>query len=128
MITASTIAGVLGLLGSGVLTAHLRRRHPLRPLGSYWVLGLIGLLPGWLVAFWGLLGPSVGRPRPGSEVAWILSSTAGLLGVIVTDAIASRRRAGPNDPGLVRDQWLLGVIALAPAWIIALVGLAWGPH
>jgi hypothetical protein len=127
VITASTIAVVLGLVGSGVLTARLTRRR-LQPVGSYWALGLIGLLPGWVVAFWGLLGPTVGRPRPGSGVAWILSSTAGLLGVIVTDAIARRRRAAPEATGLVRNQWLLGVMALAPAWIVALVGLAWNPH
>ena len=125
MITASAIAGALGLLGSGVLAAHLGRGRLLRSAAGYWVLGLTGVLPGWLVAFWGLLGPSVGRPRPGSAVAWILSSTAGLLGVIVTDAIASRLREASEDCRPMR-QWLLGVMALAPAWIVALVGLSWG--
>ena len=92
-----------------------------------WVLGLLGVFPGWVVAFWGLLGPSAGRPRPGSEAAWILSSAAGLLGVILTDSVARRQREQSEVPRPAK-QWLLGITALAPAWLIALDGLAWGPH
>ncbi len=77
-----------------------------------------------IVAFWGLLGPSAGRPRPGSAIAWIVSSTAGLLGVIITDAIASRLRQASDHVEPVM-QWLLGVMALLPAWLVALIGLAW---
>ena len=125
MILVSALVGVAGLLGSGALATRLGRREGRRPGAGAWVLGLLGLLPGWLVAFWGLLGPTAGRPRPGSEAAWILSSAAGLLGVILTDSAASRLREASEAPRGV-TQWLLGVTALAPAWLIALIGLAWG--
>ena len=127
MILVSAVVGMLGLLGTGALAARLGRRGERRPGAGVWVLGLLGPVAGWLVAFWGLLGPSAGRPRPGSEAAWILSSAAGLLGVILTDAAASRLREAPEAPRAV-TQWVLGITALAPAWLIALIGLAWGQH
>ncbi len=123
MISASIIIGVVGLLGSGLL-ARLGHRRSLLSGAGHWAVGLVGSLPGWLVAFWGLLGPSAGRPRPGPAIAWIVSSTVGLLGVIVTDAIASRWRQASAHAGPF-IQWILGVLALVPAWLVALIGLAW---
>src|SRR2546427_5661669 len=97
------------------------RGPPRRPGATEWVLGLVSLVPAWVVAFWGLLGPSTGWPQAG----WVASSAAALLGAILTDARARRLREAPEafDPWA---QWLLGVMALLPAWIIAVVGLGWG--
>ena len=119
MILASVVAGLVGIFGSRALAS--RRGRSRQPGASDWVLGLVSLVPAWLVAFWGLLGPSTGWPRAG----WILSSAAGLLGAILTDAHARRLREA-SEASHPWAQWLLGVMALLPAWIIALIGLAWG--
>jgi len=94
----------------------------------YWIFGLAALLPAWLVAFLGLLGSLTGRfPERSREVWWILSSSAAILGVIVTDGVVRKWREAAKAPPPVR-YWLVGMGALAPAWGIALVGLAWIRH
>jgi len=128
MIAGSVVAGVLGVLGTCAgMTWFARRQSPRGPI-FYWVLGLAALLPGWLIAFVGLLGSSTGeRPEPSLELPFILSSSAALLGVILTDAALGRLRGSGREHRPV-TYWLLGVAALAPAWGIALLGLAWiGP-
>lgn len=125
MITWSLWAGLLGVFGSGAGVVLFGRRGI--PSTGYWLLGLTALLPAWLLAFWGLLGSSVGRTEVSSAVSWILSSSAGLLGVIITDAVARHLREVRGDQRPL-VHWVLGVAALGPAWGIALVGLAWIRH
>ena len=125
MIAASVIAAVLGVLATWAATARLGRRTPPPDPVVYWLLGLAGPLPGWLVGFAGLLGPSaLEPPGPARTAGFILSSAAGLLGVILSDAAVGRRRAsGRAHPPAT--YWGLGLAAVAPAWAIALLGLAW---
>lgn len=125
MIAASMIAALLGVLAGagGVLALRGSDRNP----HLYWLLGLVALCPAWAIVFVGLLGPAPGlRLEAGLIVAFVLSSAAGLLGVILTEAAV--RRLG--ESGAARRPalyWLLGVVALAPAWVIALLGFAAAP-
>lgn len=125
MIAGSVLAGVLGVLGTGGgMMWFARRQSPRGPI-FYWVLGLAALLPAWLIGFVGLLGSSMGeRPEPSLSVPFILSSSAALLGVILTDAAVGRLRGSVRERRPV-TYWLLGVIALLPAWGIALLSLTW---
>jgi len=123
MIGWSLLAALLGVLGTWLGTARLARRESLLRPWAHWLLGMGALLPAWVVAFLSLLGRSSGpRPEKASSVSWILSSSAALLGVIVTDAVLRRLRESGRDhsPAI---YWLLGVVALLPAWGIALLGL-----
>jgi len=121
MIAWSLLAGVVGLLGTWTLIAYRARRKPPSGPVFYWVLGLVALLPAWLIGFLGLLGSSLGeRPEGLLPFGFILSSSAALLGLIMTDAIVRRLRdSGHTHPPIT--YWLLGVAALAPAWGIALL-------
>jgi len=119
MIVASVVVGVVGLSGSWVLVS--RREPPPRPSATEWAFGLASLVPAWLVAFWGLLGPTTGWPQAG----WVASSATALVGAILTDARARRLRESTSTSHRF-TQWLLGVMALVPAWLIALIGLQWG--
>jgi len=123
MIGWSILAGSLGVLGTWLGTAWLARREFHRRPWSYWLLGIGALLPAWLIAFLSLLGRSSGpRPAKASIASWVLSSSVALLGVIVTDVVLTRlRESGRDHPPLI--YWLLGVLALLPAWAIALLGL-----
>jgi hypothetical protein len=81
-------------------------------------LGLAALGPAWLIAFVGLLGGSpTGRPEASSFLH--LSSSAALLGIILSDAAV--RQSGRAYRSVT--YWLLGGAALVPAWGIALLGL-----
>lgn len=129
MIKWSVLAGVLGVLGTGVGTTYLSRGSVDRPPTPYWLLGIAALLPAWLIAFLDLLTRSSGpRPEKALIAAWILSSSLALLGVIVTDAVLMRLRESGRDHRPVAC-WLLGAVALIPAWGIALFALsmAWTP-
>ena len=123
MIGWSILAGVVGLVGSWLATAYLARRQSQPRPELYWVLGIVALLPPWLTAFMGLLGRASG-PRPEKILtgAWILSSSAALLGVILTDAVLRRLRESGRDHKPL-TYWILGVLALLPGWGIALLGL-----
>ena len=123
--TWSGVVGVLGLLATLGSTVQLGTRKSDRGPHLYWFLGLAALLPAWLIAFTGLLGPSMGeRPEPWLSVSFIASSAAGLLGVILADGAVRRlHESGRGHPPVT--YWLLGVTALFPAWCIALLGLLW---
>ena len=122
IIASSVVLVLLGVVVSRVgltrLTADAASRDP----HAYWALGLIALLPGWLVAFVGLLGTEPGaKPPLVAAVAWVLSAAAGLIGAIATEA----RVRGVGDSVEVHHStrlWRLGVLALLPAWGIVLVG------
>ena len=120
---------MVGLIGVGVSrawTQRLVRQAPNVDPHVYWVLGLVGLLPAWLIAFLGLLGSSpAGRLRGWSEAAFILSSAAALIGVIITEALV--RRASESDWDRDRaTYWPYGVASLVPAWVLSLLGYS-GP-
>jgi len=119
----SALGGVLWVLGTGVGTAYLTRQNTSRHPPIYWLLGIAALLPPGMIAFAGLLG-SVTGPRPEKilTAAWILSSSAALLGVIVTDALL--KRFGESGRGhRPLTSWLRGIVALLPGWAIAFLVL-----
>jgi len=122
MIVPSLVAAALGVLASGLVLAHLGRRPEGPEPSLAWLLGLLGVLPGWVVAFVGLLGAAEAPVGP-IRLAFVGSSAGGLVGVILTDVLVRRlRAAGPPRP--VVTYWLLGLLAMTPAWLVTLVGLA----
>ncbi len=119
MTMGSILLGIIGVIGTGLVIAYLRRRESSPSPGRYWLIGLAALLPAWLISVLALLGNLTDRssetPLPPSV---LLSSTAALLGVIVTDW-AVRRLHGKGPARSPNLYWLLGVIAFLPAWAIA---------
>jgi hypothetical protein len=80
---------------------------------------LPALLPAWLLPFVSLLnvaGTAQGPPRK----TFMVASAAAILGVLASDWLLTRedRRGAAARPAV---SWLLGVAALAPAWIVALL-------
>lgn len=120
MLRGSVLAALLGVAVTAVVLARFRGsdRNPY----LYWVLGLVALLPAWLIAFLGVLGP-IPVERPESGVPLISSSSTALVGAIVSDALARRLRDSARPHGAL-TYWLLGMGGLAPAWAIALLWLS----
>ena len=119
MIALVSLAVGLGGLGA----SRAIRERMARPTDPHvdWALGLAGILPAWLVALLGLLGPS---PRP--DVTFVTALTllgtiaGGLAGAITTEA---RIRADAESGRATREgAWRLGTLALTPAWLIAMGG------
>ncbi|HKA33915.1 MAG TPA: hypothetical protein VKH64_11920 [Candidatus Binatia bacterium] len=108
---ASLIIAGAGVLASGIATCYAAK-DPRRA----WMIGLAGIFPAWLVAFLTLIDPAsrstVDVPLPPRA---LLSSGAGLLGVIATDYWL--RKSGVAVKTTV--AWVAGVAALLPAWLIA---------
>lgn len=122
MIEWSIVVAVLGLLGTWVWMSRLGRSQSSPDPILYWVLGLAALLPAWLTGFLGLIGPlNEGVPEPSLVVPFVLSPSAGLLGVILTDGVVSRLHQSGRAHGPA-TYWILGVAALVPAWGIAILG------
>ena len=113
---ALAVVGVLASRGGAWALA----RHPTPPTPRVlWVAGLPALLLAWLVPFVSLLNASgtiEGPPRK----TFMGASAAAILGVLASDWLVNREetRASPRRP-LV--SWLLGVAALVPAWLVALI-------
>jgi hypothetical protein len=95
-----------------------RRPTPATPR-VLWVAGLPTLLLAWLVPFVSLLNASgtiEGPPRK----TFMGASAAAILGVLASDWLINREeQRGPDSRPLV--SWLLGVAALVPAWLVALI-------
>jgi len=123
IIASSVVLGLLGVLAGRIGLTRLTVDHASRDPHAYWALGLVTLLPAWLVAFVGLLGSTPGvQPQLVSSAAWLLSSAAGLVGAIATEAHV--RRAGDcAEAAEATRLWWLGVLAFLPAWVIVLGGL-----
>jgi len=123
IIASSVLLCLIGVVASRIGLTHLTADGASRDPHAYWALGLVTLLPAWLVAFVGLLGTTPGvRPQLVSSAAWLLSSAAGLVGAIATEAHV--RRAGDSAEAAEATRlWWLGVLAFLPAWVIVLGGL-----
>jgi hypothetical protein len=121
-IASSVLLGLIGIIASRIGLRRLTAAGASRDAHAYWVLGLVTLLPAWLVAFLGLLGSTPGgRPQLVSGAAWVLSAAAGLIGAIATEARV--REAGDIAGAQAAPRlWRLGILALLPAWVIALGG------
>ncbi len=119
----SIIVGMLGILATRIAITRLSPRTTRRISQRCWLLGLASLFPAWLISFTALLGNPGGEayeaslPRP-----VILSSSAALLGVIVSDFLQRRlESSGGSHP--IMTYWILGAASLVPAWCIALLSL-----
>jgi hypothetical protein len=114
----SVVLAVAGL----VTGAAIRRRWTqVEDAHVDWALGVAALTPAWLVAVLGLLGPTV-RPRMTVVIAVALLGTivAALGGAITTEA---RVRADAAAGRTSRERaWRLGLLAVAPAWLVAMAG------
>lgn len=108
------MVGIAGVLVSGAVKSYI-------PVDARraWLLGLAGLFPAWLFAFLTLIDPAsrsvVDIPLPPRA---LMSSGAGLLGVIATDYYL-RKSGATVKPA---NGWILGSISLLPAWLIAAAG------
>jgi amino acid transporter len=60
IIASSVLLGLLGVFASRVGLTRLTADDASRDPHAYWALGLVTLLPSWLVAFIGLLGAEPG--------------------------------------------------------------------
>ena len=124
ILAASVLLGLIGAVASRIGLTYLTANGASRDPHAYWAVGLVTLLPAWLVAFVGLLGTQPGvRPQLVSSAAWLLSAAAGLIGAIATEA--GVRGAGDSvEAHHAARLWRLGVLAFLPAWVIVLIGYA----
>jgi hypothetical protein len=122
MIAFSIVVAILGVVAGWLVAKRLAgSQTELGPDGT-WLIGMLGLFPGWLVPFIGLLGLVDARgPRTSVAAWWILSAAAALGGAIFTHArLRARVDAGVSSS---RETFFrLGVFALVPAWALALGG------
>jgi hypothetical protein len=115
----SIVLGVLGLFATGVVLQYLSRQVSNWRPRHYWLLGLMALLPAWLIAFLGLLPSSVGPERCPLPRSALLCSVTALFGVIFTEmAVRQLDKRGYSFCSFI--FWLLGVAGLVPAWVLAL--------
>ena len=111
--------GIIGVAVSRWGARALARRGSPPTPRALWVVGLPALLFAWIVPFVALLNASgtiYGPPRK----TFMGASAAAILGVLVSDWLINReeKRESVSRP-LV--SWLLGVAALVPAWLVALI-------
>jgi len=120
MIKWPVLIGVVGILGSGFAAVLIGRWASNPPPGGFWLCGLAGLAPAWLINLLALLGELPDRgPETPLPPSLILSTSAALLGVIVA-YWAVRYLQGRRPVCHMMTYWLLGVVAFAPAWAISL--------
>ncbi len=121
IIAVSLAVGLLGVLATRAALLRLAERETSSDPHVPWVLGLVGLMPAWLITFIALLGSSPAPRLPlGSAAAWITSSSAALIGTIVTEALV--RSAGESGGRPISTYWTYGLAALLPAWLISILG------
>lgn len=117
----SILVGLARTVASRGALARWTERKPDSDPHAYWLAGFVALVPAWLVAFLTLLPTSAGpRPRFEPGALWVLSASAGLIGAIASEA---RVRAAEAEARLrPAALWRLGMLGLAPAWLLALLG------
>src|SRR6185503_8790595 len=115
----SLALAVVGVVVSRWGTLALTRRSTPPTPRVLWVTGLPALLFAWLVPFVSLLNASgtiEGPPRK----TFMGASAAAILGVLASDWLINREeKREPERRPLA--SWLLGVAALVPAWLVALI-------
>ena len=122
IVLSPVLLGLIGVVASRIGLTNLTADGTSRDPHAYWALGLVTLLPAWLVAFVGLLGTTPGvRPQLVSGAAWLLSAAAGLIGAIATEARV-RETGDFAEAHQATRLWRLGVLAFLPAWVIVLSG------
>jgi hypothetical protein len=120
-IAVSLAAGALGACASRAALRPLSERGEATDPHAAWALGLVGLLPAWLITFVALLGTSAAPRLPvWSAAAWIGSSAAALIGTIASEALV--RRASESGDRSISTYWVYGLATLLPAWGVSIVG------
>jgi hypothetical protein len=118
----SVLAGVTGVIGT---RAWIRRPTTRDGDNSYlfWSLGILAVLPAWLVVFVYLIPSSLGvRTHGTGAVLWLCSITLGLTGAIMSEARLRHYEGSPEGLSPSR-AWSLGLWAMIPAWGAMLLGL-----
>jgi hypothetical protein len=118
----SVLAGVTGVIGT---RAWIRRPTTRDGDNSYlfWSLGILAVLPAWLVVFVYLIPSSLGvRTHATEAVLWLCSITLGLTGAIMSEARLRHYEGSPEGLSPSR-AWSLGLWAMIPAWGAMLLGL-----
>jgi hypothetical protein len=118
----SILTGVAGVIGT---RAWIRRPTTTDGNNSYlfWSLGILAVLPAWLVLFVYLIPSGLGgRTHVSGAVLWLCSTTLGLTGAITSEARLRHYQRSPEglSPG---RAWSLGLWAMMPAWVAMLLGL-----
>ena len=112
------LAGI-GILLSGfvMLLFGMKPEFPER----HWFLGMGAIAPAWLVGFLVFL-TGLAAADKGVRVYLAGAAATALLGVIATEYCVRylKARAGGAHPVVF---WLLGLLALAPSWLVLLKGI-----
>jgi len=114
----------MGLAAFGVVLSGLVILLFGNKLGSperHWFLGMGAIAPAWLVSLLVFL-TGLAAAEKGVRVYLAGASAAVLLGVIGTEYCVRYLKSRPGTPHPV-VFWLLGMIALAPSWLILLRGI-----
>jgi hypothetical protein len=113
------ILGVVGIIASSAAVFYLIQKGG--NARQYWLAGLAGLFPGWLIGFLAVIQPAsqsaVDVPLPPRA---LFSSAIGLIGVIATDYMLRRSQQTGRELSPV-SWWVIGWLALVPAWLIVTV-------
>ena len=110
---------MMGVAGSAWGARAVARRSPAPTPRIMWVTGVPALLLAWLVPLVSLLnaaGTAEGPPRK----AFMVASAAAILGVLGSDWLINREEKRKLAPRPLA-WWLLGVVTLLPAWMVALL-------
>ena len=118
----SVFGGLAGIIGT---RAFVRRPRGLahESLSVVWSLGILAVLPAWLVAFIYLIPSGHSAPAHSNDtVVWLCSLALGLAGVLMSEACLrhGRESAGVLSP---HRAWSLGLWGMIPAWVAILLGL-----
>jgi hypothetical protein len=115
------IFGVVGIIASSAAVFYLHQKGG--DARQCWLVGLAGLFPAWLIAFLTVIQPAsqsaVDVPLPPRA---LFSSAIGLIGIIVTDYLLRRAQQSGRELSPFA-WWVIGWLALVPAWLIVTVNL-----
>jgi uncharacterized membrane protein YsdA (DUF1294 family) len=125
---ATVVVGAISILAgvAGVIVTRAWIRRPTTTNGKsylFWSLGIVAVLPAWLVLFVYLIPSGLGgRTHVSGAVLWLCSTTLGLTGAITSEARLRHYQRSPEglSPG---RAWSLGLWAMMPAWVAMLLGL-----
>jgi hypothetical protein len=110
---------VLGVAGSAWGARTVARRSLSPTPRVMWVTGVPALLLAWLIPLVSLLN-AAGTVQGPSRRAFMLASGAAILGVLGSDWLINREEKDKSAPRPLA-WWLIGAVALAPGWVVALL-------
>jgi hypothetical protein len=119
----SVLLGLVGIIGTRAWIG--------RPTGPahdrvylLWALGILAVLPAWVVVFVYLIPSGIDdvRTRGTGAVVWMCSIALGLTGAIMSEA--RLRHLHDSAEGISPARaWSFGLWAMIPAWVAMLLGL-----